>query len=200
MQLPRLIRLASLYLQHLLTRPTPRAAGGHHLRVEYGLGKGIAGFGRDREIRLEIDLPQRAGVTCTSGSADLTITGELESLSYRSGSGDLVFGTIRGTALVKSGSGNIHGEKRGSRRRDPSRLGRCPDREGLRMGTFKTASGDILVGTASGSVQAVSVSGDVSIGSAWRQGRPQLRSVSGDISVGVAKGTRVWLDLGSGQR
>jgi len=60
----------------------------------------------------------------------------------------------------------------------------------------KTASGDVTLGTVRGSVQLTTVSGDVDIASV-ASGSTTVRTVSGDVEVGVARGTRVYLDLGS---
>ena len=54
----------------------------------------------------------------------------------------------------------------------------------------------MTLGTVRGSVQLATVSGDVEIGSV-ASGSTTVRTVSGDVEVGVARGTRVYLDLGS---
>jgi DUF4097 and DUF4098 domain-containing protein YvlB len=58
----------------------------------------------------------------------------------------------------------------------------------------RTASGDLLVGTAATDVTARTASGDIRIDTA-ASGTLRLTTVSGDATVGVAPGLRIWLDL-----
>jgi DUF4097 and DUF4098 domain-containing protein YvlB len=151
---------------------------------------------RGNELRVDVTVPLGALVTCDTGSADLQVTGRIGSLDYRSGSGDLRFDDVEGDADAKMASGDVMGGNIGSRFSFITASGdaRVHDVGGAVSG--KTASGDVTLGAVRGSVQLATVSGDVEIGSI-ASGSTTVRTVSGDVEVGVARGTRVYLDLGS---
>ena len=151
---------------------------------------------RGNEIRVDLTVPIGTLVSCDTGSADLAITGRIGSLDFRTGSGDVRFDDVDGEVDVKVASGDLAGGNIGSRFSFISASGDARVRDVGGEVSGKSASGNFLVGTVSGSVQVSTVSGDVEIGSV-ASGSTSVRSVSGDVEIGVARGTRVYLDLGS---
>lgn len=151
---------------------------------------------RGNELRVDLTVPLGTLLACDTGSADLAITGRIGSLDFRSGSGDVRFDDVEGEVDVKVASGDVAGGSIGSRFSFISASGdaRARDVQGAVSG--KSASGDVRLGAVRGSVKLVTVSGDVEIGSV-ASGSTTVKTVSGDVEVGVARGTRVYLDLGS---
>lgn len=175
---------------------TPRPLGGHRLLVAYKPRKTFGWFGGLEDLRCRIEVPTGTEVEVESGSADLTVIGDVETLAFRSGSGDLSFGDVAGSSEAKVASGDIEGGTVGGDLAVHSASG------DVRVGsvggstTVRTASGDTELGRVAGSVQITTASGDIEIERA-ETGRLNLKTVSGDVTVGVAPGIGVWLDLGS---
>lgn len=163
--------------------------GGHRISVHQRTR-------RRKSVRVRILTRAGAHLRCDTGSADLSVRGRLASLSYRSGSGDLAFGTIDGDADLNVASGDVRGETVGGSLSVKSASG------DVQIGpvggdlSANLASGDLRIGSVGGSAKATTASGDISIGAVSR-GSAVMTSMSGDISVGVRRGTRVWLDLSS---
>ena len=151
---------------------------------------------RGNELRVDVAVPLGTIVSCDTGSADLEITGRIGSLDFRSGSGDVRFDDVDGEVDAKMASGDVVGGNIGSRFSFISASGDARARDIGGAVSGKTASGDVTLGTVRGSVQLATVSGDVDIASV-SSGSTTVRTVSGDVEVGVARGTRVYLDLGS---
>jgi DUF4097 and DUF4098 domain-containing protein YvlB len=151
---------------------------------------------RGNELRVDLTVPLGTRVSCDTGSADLAIAGRLGSLNFRSGSGDLRFDDVDGEVDVKVASGDVSGGNIGSRFSFISASGDARVRDVQGDVSGKSASGDVMLGAVRGSVKLTTVSGDVEIGSV-ASGSTTVRAVSGDVEIGVARGTRVYLDLGS---
>lgn len=182
--------------EEVVVELTRRPLGGHRLLVAYKPRKTFGWFGGLEDLRCRIEVPVGTEIEGESGSADLTVLGDVGSLVFRSGSGDLSFGNVRGEAAVKIASGDVEG---GMVDGDLTVHSASGDVRVAGVGgtaTIRTASGDSEIGRAGGSVQATTASGDVEIAQA-ETGRLNLKTVSGDVTVGVAPGTRVWLDLAS---
>jgi DUF4097 and DUF4098 domain-containing protein YvlB len=166
-----------------------------HLTVEHKERGKRFGW-RGDELRVDMTVPVGTLVSCDTGSADLAITGQLGTLDFRSGSGDLRFDDIDGEVNAKVASGDLAGGNIGGWFSFMSASGDARVRDVGGEVSGKSASGDVSIGSASGSVRVTTVSGDVEIGSV-ASGSTSVRSVSGDVEIGVARGTRVYLDLGS---
>jgi DUF4097 and DUF4098 domain-containing protein YvlB len=165
-----------------------------HLTVEQR-NKKVFGWGSGREVVIDVAAPTGADVQVDTGSADLRCFGDVGSVRFRSGSGDLEFERARGSVTANVASGDLRGSEIGGNLLFTSASG---DGEVERVGgevVAKTASGDLRLGSAGGTVQATGASGDVVVRSVGHD--VTVRSVSGDVSIGVAEGTRVWLDLGA---
>lgn len=151
---------------------------------------------RGEELRVDVTVPLGTRVFCDTGSADLAITGRIGSLHLRSGSGDVRFDDVEGEVDVKVASGDVAGGNIGSRFSFISASGGARVRDVGGAVSGKSASGEVTLGAVRDSVQLATVSGDIEIGSV-ASGSTTVRTVSGDVEVGVARGTRVYLDLGS---
>jgi DUF4097 and DUF4098 domain-containing protein YvlB len=151
---------------------------------------------RGNELRVDVTVPLGTLVSCDTGSADLETTGRIGSLDFRSGSGDVRFDDVDRDVDVKMASGDVIGGNVGSRFAFVSASGDARVRDVGGAVSGKTASGEVTLGTVRGSVHLATVSGDVEIGSV-ASGSTTVRTISGDVEVGVARGTRVYLDLGS---
>ncbi|MEO8475506.1 MAG: DUF4097 family beta strand repeat-containing protein [Actinomycetota bacterium] len=182
--------------QEVIVELTPRTLGGHRLLVAYKPRKTFGWFGGLEDLRCRIDVPLGTEIEGESGSADLTVVGEVGSLVFRSGSGDLSFGDVAGTTAVKVASGDVEGGTVGGDLTIHSASGDVRVASVVGATVVRTASGDTELGRVGGAVQAATASGDVQI-ERVETGRLNLKTVSGDVMVGVAPGTRVWLDLGS---
>jgi len=167
----------------------------HRLTVEYREHGKVFGW-RSSELRVDVTVPLGTDVACETGSADLEVTGRIGSVAFRSGSGDCRFDDVEGELTVKVASGDLAGATVDGGFTFSSASGDARIRHIGGDATGKTASGDLTLGTIGGSVQVTTVSGEVEIGSV-AVGSTSVRSVSGDVEVGVARGTRVFLDIGS---
>ena len=174
----------------------PRPLGGHRLLVAYEPRKTFGWFGGLEDLRCRIEVPTGSHVEAESGSADLTVIGDVAALGFKSGSGALSFGDVAGSTAAKVASGDVEGGAVGGDLSVHSASGDVHVGSVGGATTVRTASGDTELGRVAGSVQVTTASGDVEIERA-EAGRLNLKSVSGDVTVGVATGTRVWLDLGS---
>ena len=175
---------------------SPRAAGGHVLRIRNRNRKAFSLRGGDRDLRVEITVPAGSDVDSETGSADLDIVGEIGSIAVRTGSGELSFEDAGGDVAVKAASGDVRG---GAVAGSLVVHGASGDLRSRSVGgalVARTASGDLDVEHVGGDATVTAASGDIRIGTA-SAGTLTLKTVSGDIDVGVASGTAVWLDLTS---
>jgi hypothetical protein len=175
---------------------TPRPLGGHRLLVDYKPRKTFGWFGGLEDLRCHIEVPTGSEVDAESGSADLTVIGDVATLAFKSGSGNLSFGDVAGSAAAKVASGDVEGGTVGGDLSVHSASGDVAVGTVGGATTVRTASGDTELGLVAGSVQITTASGGIGIERA-AAGRLNLKTVSGNVTVGVAPGTRVWLDLGS---
>lgn len=189
---------------------------GHRISVEepehnhFGIGW------KDRGIRIEIVVPVRSDVSVVSGSAKVTIAGEVDDLEVKSGSGGLSIEHVRGRALLDRGSGQTKVDRIGAGARVRSGSGSTVVGElhgdvqfatgsgGLSVETFvgnltsKAGSGDVRIRAARGDIRAASGSGDLEVGT-FSSGSIDARTGSGSVAVRVPAGTPVWTDIVSGR-
>jgi DUF4097 and DUF4098 domain-containing protein YvlB len=175
-------------------RLAPGSNGRHRLLVEQKRKGALEWFGRSEQLMVDIELPRGSSVDASSGSADLGVTGEIDTLAFRSGSGDLSFESIGRSAGVKVASGDVSGGAVGGDLTVHSASGDVRVRSVAGKLAVHSVSGDVSVDFAEGSVEATLVSGDVTLGSV-AAGEIKIRTVSGDIGIGVRPGLRVWLNL-----
>ena len=60
----------------------------------------------------------------------------------------------------------------------------------------RAVSGDVTIGSLSGSLVLSTTSGDIDVRS-LEAGEVHVQTVSGDVRIGVGRGTRVWIDAAS---
>jgi len=168
--------------------------GGHRLLVEQHRKR--LSFGSARDLRVRIRAPFGTAVEANTGSADLAARGELGSLAFRSGSGDVRFERVRGDAVVAVASGDVEGGPVGGGLVANSASGDVRVASVAGDLVARSASGDVEVRAATGPANVSTASGDIELGGLSR-GAATLRSVSGDIRASVAPGIAVWLDLSS---
>jgi DUF4097 and DUF4098 domain-containing protein YvlB len=143
-----------------------------------------------------ITLPVGSHCWVTTASADVTVSGELGSLTAKTISGEIEAGAISGTTEAATTSGRI---------RILEVTGRV---------SAKSASGTVELGHVRGDVDVNNVSGKVEIGKAGSnasvhtssgrikigslsRGLAEIVTVSGEVKVGVDKGVGVYLDVAS---
>ena len=168
--------------------------GGHRLVVEQHRKR--FSFGSGRDLRVRIRAPFGTEVEASTGSADLAARGEIGSLAFRSGSGDVRFERVRGDAVVKVASGDVEGGPIGGDLVANSASGDVRVASVAGDLVARSASGDVEIRSAAGPANVSTASGDIDLGG-LSHGSATLRSVSGDIRASVARGTSVWLDLSS---
>jgi hypothetical protein len=119
---------------------------------------------------------------------------EAETLSLKTGIGDIAVERVTGHADISSGSGDIR-----LRRLDGSAVVKNSNGEtwvGEAGGDLRVnaANGSIAVDAAQASVVAKSSNGDVRLGQAVR-GSVVLETQLGDVEVAIPEGTAAWLDV-----
>ncbi len=173
-----------------------------------------AGFlRRSPELVISVQVPTGSSVEVATESADVRISGTLDRVTSRTGSGDLVV-QHAGEAQVQTGSGDTDLDHVDGAVRVQTGSGDLVARSVGGGCTVDSGSGDVRVLHVSGTLQANTGSGDVSVDDAEddvavntasgdpiigrvHRGDIRINSASGDISVGVADGTPVWLDVTS---
>jgi DUF4097 and DUF4098 domain-containing protein YvlB len=168
--------------------------------------------GRDRELHVRVELPQNSNLAVRTGSADISIEGQVNDVRLKTGSGDIAADTFAGSARVDTGSGDVaiaeaHEELQVKSGSGDISVGTCVGRLNISTGSgdvevgttngnavVKTGSGDLNVATANADVSLSTGSGDLSIGSV-RRGRVSVKGASSDLHIGIPAGTPVWADI-----
>ena len=168
--------------------------------------------GRDRELRVEVELPTASDVAIKTGSADIEVEGQVNEGRIKTGSGDVTCDTFSGAAQVDTGSGDVEvseglAELRVKSGSGDISVGNCLGNLNVSTGSgdvevgsthaktvVKTGSGDLKVVTANSDISLSTGSGDVNIVTA-RRGRVSLKGASSDLEVGIPAGTPVWADI-----
>lgn len=174
-----------------------------------------SGLFRNRpEIVITARIPTGSTIAAKLRSADLRVTGELDSARVESASGDISLADLAGTARIDSASGDVRlatigGDLRVKTASGDITAGTCCADVTVQTASgdttldvvegdleVKTASGDVEVGTVDGSARARTASGDVEL-ARLRAGRVEVQTVSGEVELGVERGIAVWLDVSS---
>jgi DUF4097 and DUF4098 domain-containing protein YvlB len=121
---------------------------------------------------------------------------QVDTLSLRSGAGDISVDHATGRAEVTAGSGDVR-----LRELDASAVIKNSNGDtwvGVARGDVRlhAANGSIAVDMAHASVDAKSANGDVRLGEVVR-GAVVLETKIGDLEVGIREGTAAWLDVSS---
>jgi DUF4097 and DUF4098 domain-containing protein YvlB len=166
---------------------------------------------KTRSINVLIELPSGSHVHGASGLGDLTATGRLGDVTYKTGlghvqldeaavlrvtsaSGDVVSNRISGKASITTASGRL-------------RIGELVD-----GGVVKNSNGTTVIGAARGPLKLRSANGDITVQATTddveaktangtirvleaERGSLTLETAMGEIEVGVRDGTAAWLDI-----
>jgi hypothetical protein len=161
---------------------------------------------KTRSIDVAIELPTGSHVHGKTGLGDLTATGRLGDVTYKTGLGHVQFDEAA-TLEVSSGTGN-----RLTGRADISASGRLHVGELADGGVLKNSNGNTLVGASGGPVTLRCANGDITVEEAAddveaktargtirvldaRRGSLTLETAMGEIEVGVRDGSAAWLDI-----
>ncbi|AYY11407.1 hypothetical protein EF847_00395 [Actinobacteria bacterium YIM 96077] len=166
----------------------------------------------DPPIDVRITVPRKSTASITTGSADVTVAGDLERVSAKTGSGavDAAYCTALsattgsghiqvsdcGTVEARTGTGAVEVVRCTGQAELESASGNIDVDDLNEDATVKTASGNIEIGSVSSHVTLTTASGDIRIHRAV-QGTVGAKVASGDVAVGVASGTAAKLDCSS---
>lgn len=170
----------------------------------------LIGPGKNRSIDVTVELPAGSHIHGKSAMGDLTATGRLGDVSYKTGLGDIQVDEAA-TLSVTSGTGNVLGN-RISGKATISTSGRLHVGELAGGGELKNSNGATVVGAARGPVKVRSANGDITVEQAAAdveaktakggvrvldavRGSLTLETAMGEIEVGVREGSAAWLDV-----
>jgi DUF4097 and DUF4098 domain-containing protein YvlB len=166
---------------------------------------------KTRSIGVTVELPTGSHVHGASGIGDLTATGRLGDVSYKTGVGHVQLDEVAGLS-VTSASGNVVGKRITGKVTITTASGRLQLGELVDGGTLKNSNGATVVGTVRGPIKLRSANGDITVEAAAddveaktangairvldaERGSLTLETAMGEIEVGVPEGTAAWLDV-----
>jgi hypothetical protein len=137
-----------------------------------GLGR-LFGLGERRELKVTLELPERAALSFKGVSADVVANGLHGDQRYKSVSGNLVLNEVSGHLETNAVSGDVTLRADGA----------------LELAA-RSVSGDVLaVAPSFGALRATSVSGDLEIEGALEPGPAhRAETVSGDLALAPLNG------------
>lgn len=151
---------------------------------------------RGPRVRVTARVPVGSPTRIRTLSADVDGAGRLGPTKLNTGSGNVSLTRVGGDLVVKTASGNLRAEQVDGRLIGHSASGDLTVEKVVGAVDVKSASGDVRIARAEADVTVRSASGDLRLDIA-RQGTVNATTVSGDVSVGVEPGAGVWLDLNS---
>jgi DUF4097 and DUF4098 domain-containing protein YvlB len=166
----------------------------------------------DASLEVTVTIPTASDLAVRTGSADITVDGEVGAAQLRSGSGEVQVDTLDGPAVVETGSGNIRIDDARAELRIKSGSGAVNVGQAGSSVAASTGSGDVEVGTCAGPTVVKTGSGDLHVAEAMSdvslttgsgdlvvrratRGRLTAKGASGDIRLGIAAGVPVWTDI-----
>ena len=187
------------------------SGSGHIVAVKVPSLRGMR-FIRRQAVTVRVEVPEGSDVKVLAGSADVEITGSINTADLASSSGDIATDDVAADAVAKTASGDITIGAVGGHLRVHTASGnlRCSSVAGSVV--FATASGDLEVGAAADKVEVKATSGNVRLGElshgarianvsgdvrilALGEGTLSIRSVSGNVSVGIVEGVDLHVDV-----
>lgn len=151
----------------------------------------------DTPIGVTVHAPSGSQLTVRSRLAPVTVTGPAQRVDITTGSGDVTVDQADGPATVRTGNGSVRLGRMTAGLQLRSGSGDV-DVFGLSgSGTITTGSGDVWLGEVTGDVLVRTSRGDLSVGGA-ASGSVEAVTGSGDIRIGVRTGVTAELDLSSG--
>jgi DUF4097 and DUF4098 domain-containing protein YvlB len=170
----------------------------------------LIGPSKNRSIDITVELPAGSHVHGKSGMGDLTVTGRLGDVSYKTGLGHVQFDEAAALS-VSSGTGNVLGN-RVTGKASVTTAGRLHVGELAGRGELKNSNGDTVVGAAHAPVKVRAANGDITVEEAADdvdaktangavrvldavRGSLTLETAMGEIEIGVREGSAAWLDV-----
>jgi hypothetical protein len=164
-----------------------------------------------RSIDVTIELPSGSHVHGKTGVGDLTTTGRLGDVSYKTGLGDAQFDEAA-TLTWSSGAGNVLGNLIRGKADITTASGRLRVGDLGDGGVLKNSNGTTVVGAARGPIKVRSANGDITVEQATDdveaktangavrvldavRGSLTLETAMGEIEVGIREGSAAWLDI-----
>jgi len=170
-------------------------------------------FGGDRErLDVTVTLPSGSNLAARTGSADVTVEGEIAAGRLKTGSGDLNVELLTGPSEISTGSGDVRIGEACSELRVKSGSGDLDITRADAALAASTGSGDVEIGSAGGPVVVKTGSGDLEVAEArddisfmtgsgdlqvrrTHRGRVTVRGASSDVQLGIPAGIPVWTDI-----
>jgi DUF4097 and DUF4098 domain-containing protein YvlB len=169
-------------------------------------------FGGDPGLDVRVTLPSSSNVVVRTGSADITVTGTVDTAKLKSGSGSVRIDEATGPLLAETGSGDIRIEESHDALKIKSGSGDIVVGAAVGVVSVSTGSGDIRLGSAHGPTVVKTGSGDLEVGESTHdvtlstgsgslvvnraeRGRVTAKGASGDVRVGIPAGVPVWTDI-----
>ena len=153
-------------------------------------------FRRKQGLDLTIRAPEGSSCAAKTVSADLACVGELSAVSLQTASGDLTAASVGDELTVRTASGDVLLDQIAGTVSIHTASG---DVQAARVDgdvRINSASGDVKINSCGGPVAVHTASGDVALGGVGA-GSVELVSVSGDLEIGVLPGFGVYMDLAS---
>lgn len=166
---------------------------------------------KTRSIDVIVELPIGSHVHGSSGMGDLTATGRLGDVSYKTGLGHVQLDEAAALS-VTSASGNVLGNRITGRATITTASGRLHLGELADGGVLKNSNGTTVIGAAHGAIKVRSANGDITVEEARddveaktangavrvldaNRGALTLETAMGEIEVGIHEGSAAWLDI-----
>lgn len=148
-------------------------------------------------VAVKVHAPTGSHLDIRTRLAPVTVTGTAGRIDVATGSGDVSLERAEGAATVRTGSGSVRLGPLAAALQLRSGSGDV-NVESLRASaTLATGTGDVWVGRTDGSVMVRTSSGDLTVADAG-SGSVEAISGSGDIRVGVREGAVAEVELSSG--
>jgi DUF4097 and DUF4098 domain-containing protein YvlB len=166
---------------------------------------------KTRSIDVTVELPTGSHIHGSSGMGDLTASGRLGDVSYKTGLGHVQLDEAAALS-VTSASGNVLGNRITGKATITTASGRLHVGELGDGGVLKNSNGSTVIGTARGAVKVRSANGDITVEEASDdveaktangavrvldagRGSLTLETAMGEIEVGIHEGSAAWLDI-----
>ncbi len=166
---------------------------------------------KTRSIDVTIDLPAGSHIHGKNGMGDLTASGRLGDIRYKTGLGHTRFDEAAAVSIT-SASGNVVGNRVAGRAAITTASGRVHVGELAQGGALSNSNGITVIGAARGPVKLRSANGDITVEEAGDNieaktangairvldavhGSLTLETAMGEIEVGIHAGSAAWLDL-----
>jgi DUF4097 and DUF4098 domain-containing protein YvlB len=166
---------------------------------------------KTRSINVTIELPTGSYVHGKSGIGDLTATGRLGDVTYKTGVGHVQVDEVA-ALVVTSATGNVLANRITGKATLNTASGRLHVGELAAGGVLGNSNGTTVVGAARGPVKVRAANGDITVEEAADdveaktangavrvldavRGSLTLETAIGEIEVGIREGSAAWLDV-----